>query len=485
MLTIPPIVRTSFGIFGRMLWFAFLKVLSIHAAIFFAVLPFFIPESTRARHTYICGASGSGKSELIKALVYTYLRRPWFGLQANAVTRRPMSIIVLDPAGDMPKQIAHWPEVASNPDQVAYIDPTLSDKHVIRINPFDQLPLNADERTIDRWVEYLAIAFAQLSSRGGFADASGNMRVLLTPILHVLLRRPGSTIEDLQAFMVKERNEPLIALGRELKNPAHANFFTDKFESKHFDRAREAIYSRMQDILNATPLRRVLMGKSTIRLADVVNRGSVVLFRFPKGGTGLESAPTMGTLITSLLQAIAFDREPLPEHERTPTHLFIDEAQNYINHTLQEILDELRKFGLHVTLATQHTDQLPEDIRESVLTNCATIMTGIAAAKTVRRLSNEFNLKGFKLRRLKPGQFYLKRKGPYLAHRFRVPFKLVKFNHRVSDADWKAFVKFQLATHYEPINGRPAQLECPKPLLLEEGARSLLIPAAARKKQFV
>ena len=35
-----------------------------------------MPERDRQRHTYVLGKSGSGKSELLKLLVYGYLRKP-------------------------------------------------------------------------------------------------------------------------------------------------------------------------------------------------------------------------------------------------------------------------------------------------------------------------------------------------------------------------------------------------------------------------
>ena len=49
-------------------------------------------------HTYIVGGSGSGKSELMKNMIY------------DRVRRAKSAVIVLDPKGDLAKQVARWQE---------------------------------------------------------------------------------------------------------------------------------------------------------------------------------------------------------------------------------------------------------------------------------------------------------------------------------------------------------------------------------------
>jgi hypothetical protein len=58
-----------------------------------------------------------------------------------------------------------------------------------------------------------------------------------------------------------------------------------------------------------------------------------------------------------------------------PFYLYIDECARYVNEDIARILDEARKFGLHLILAHQHLAQLRragEDVYSAVMTNAQT-----------------------------------------------------------------------------------------------------------------
>ena len=60
----------------------------------------------------------TGKSELLKALCLNYVQQADYA-----------SVLVLDPGGDMSRQIAQWPELIPQ-GRLLYLDPALSDTHV-------------------------------------------------------------------------------------------------------------------------------------------------------------------------------------------------------------------------------------------------------------------------------------------------------------------------------------------------------------------
>ena len=76
-----------------------------------------MPERDRQRHTYVLGKSGSGKSELLKLLVYGYLRKPGSA-----------TVVVIDPHGDLAEEIARFKEHRKS-DRLIYIDPYLGSRH--------------------------------------------------------------------------------------------------------------------------------------------------------------------------------------------------------------------------------------------------------------------------------------------------------------------------------------------------------------------
>src|SRR5574340_256983 len=84
-----------------------------------------------------------------------------------------------------------------------------------------------------------------------------------------------------------------------------------------------------------------------------------------------DNARLLGTLIVNDLFINARCR---PKGSR-PFYLYIDECARFINDDIGRILDEGRKFGLHLTLAHQHLNQLKkagEDIYSSVMTDAKT-----------------------------------------------------------------------------------------------------------------
>jgi hypothetical protein len=55
----------------------------------------------------------------------------------------------------------------------------------------------------------------------------------------------------------------------------------------------------------------------------------------------------------ALVQSIAINRANIPIEHRMPINLFIDEFQNYTTKSLKSILEESRKYSLHLYLASQ------------------------------------------------------------------------------------------------------------------------------------
>lgn len=75
-------------------------------------------------HTYITGGTGSGKSELIKSLIWHYLTR-----------NKGTGLVLLTPNGDIAEQVAKfWVNLESN--RLIYIEPSL-DGYFPCLNPFD------------------------------------------------------------------------------------------------------------------------------------------------------------------------------------------------------------------------------------------------------------------------------------------------------------------------------------------------------------
>lgn len=134
--------------------------------------------------------------------------------------------MVIDPHGDLAAEIALFPDLHRRGAQskLVYIDPLLSPEHSPCFNPF-QLP-DPSERKIAIMSQELRRVLEVLLAE---AQPTSAMGTLLHACIATLLRRPGSSLEDLQRFMSDKRNADLVALGMRSPNPQHAKFFRSEF----------------------------------------------------------------------------------------------------------------------------------------------------------------------------------------------------------------------------------------------------------------
>ena len=83
----------------------------------------------------------------------------------------------------------------------------------------------------------------------------------------------------------------------------------------------------------------------------------------------------IGSFIVTKLQIDAMSRTDIPERERRPFYLHIDEFQNFATDAFAVILSEARKYRLALIVANQYTTQLTENIRDAIFGNVGSILT--------------------------------------------------------------------------------------------------------------
>ncbi len=129
--------------------------------------------------------------------------------------------------------------------------------------------------------------------------------------------------------------------------------------------------------------------KSSFNLREVMDSGKILLVNLSKGRTGDLNSKLLGMIFVMKFQAAAMSRADVPESERRPFCLYVDEFQNFSTDSFAEILSEARKYKLNLIVANQFTTQLTDQIRESVFGNVGTIIAhrvGTADAEALRKL---------------------------------------------------------------------------------------------------
>ena len=129
--------------------------------------------------------------------------------------------------------------------------------------------------------------------------------------------------------------------------------------------------------------------KSSFNLREVMDDGKILLVNLSKGRTGELNSKLLGMIFVMKFQAAAMSRANVPESERKPFCLYVDEFQNFSTDSFAEILSEARKYKLNLIVANQFTTQLTDQIRESVFGNVGTIIAhrvGTADAEALKRV---------------------------------------------------------------------------------------------------
>lgn len=298
----------------------------------------------RLKHAYLVGATGAGKSNLMKTMV---LDDAGNGLGVG----------VVDPHGDLCMDLlARLPEHRMK--DLVYVS-FGEDGFVPRWNP---LASNAPSGKV---ADDITRAFLAATSTTG-----PRMEHVLRTMTYVI-HRLGGTLEDLAELAGKTgRGEELRVRGlAEITTPEVRRFLGDelpKYRASDLDSVRNK-FSRLllDDSLGAMFRQRT----NTLEPREWMDGGRIVLVNLASGRIGADHARFTGALLVSLLHRSALSRADLSPERRRPFLLYLDEFQHLQSAAIEEILSEGRKYGLGVVLAHQEGGQLGADLLQA-LGNC-------------------------------------------------------------------------------------------------------------------
>ncbi|MEM4958403.1 MAG: ATP-binding protein [Nanopusillaceae archaeon] len=310
------------------------------------------------RHVYVIGQTGSGKTSFIKLLVH---RLKELG---------EASIVVVDPHGDMAK------ELAEEIPEALYLHPI---KSPFGLNPLD-LPRTEDrDHAITIAIDILLEMFKEVLK---LMETAVNVKYLLQVILRALYSKSDSpTMADLY-------NVILALYKGELDLDIDDAEWQAQLEALQNmqDQTFISALSRLEAYAHDKLLLR-LTSKTTIDVDKLLSPGSFTVFSIPKADLGENLARLVASTIVMKLWFEALARARLNK-PRTPVFLVIDEFQFVADlPIIDTILSEARKYGLHLVIAHQHTEQIPQTLLQSILTNCAVKVAFMVGGSDIKRLS--------------------------------------------------------------------------------------------------
>lgn len=418
--------------------------------LFFRRIPALISESDRQLHTYVTGASGAGKSEFLKILIHGYTK------QAN-----PPCIVVIDPHGKFADEIAGQKEIVAA-NRLVYVNPALSKKRTPTLNPFDLPPEDHDDApTVAR---HIVGVFDLLFQDAGHATLTGNMDALLVPCIAALLRMPGTDILTLQRLLGSAEDSPLLRQVTAHMPDQQRRFISEEWGKKRYESTKDSVIAKIQSLANSPHFINFLCGESTLDIADLVRERKTVCVSLQKGEVDGDAIRAIGGFTLAMLQAYVYRAHKKRRADMVPIHVFVDECHNFISPTLNEILEEARKFGLHLTLCQQYAGQrMDRELTKTVLGNTGVKIAGFNSEKSTHaEMARVMQIDELELVGLKKREFFVKTVGRP-AFKVQTPDTLAGMKNCVDAETWRGVLRDQVGRWYRPITptGQPPASEHP------------------------
>jgi len=130
--------------------------------------------------------------------------------------------------------------------------------------------------------------------------------------------------------------------------------------------------------------------KSGFNLREIMDNKKILLVNLSKGKTGELNSQLLGMIFVMKFQAAAMGRADIPESEREDFSLYVDEFQNFATDSFESILSEARKYRLSLILANQFMTQLTDKIREAIIGNIGTVISGRIGITDAEMLVKKF-----------------------------------------------------------------------------------------------
>jgi hypothetical protein len=289
-------------------------------------------------HTWVVGPTGGGKSTLLLAIVQQFL-----AAGNGAVVIEPKDLIT-----DLERRIP--------PERLG---------DVVRVDPLDLAPVGVNPlmpggRPAELMADQVFALFDKL-----YGEALGpRSSDLLRQCLAVLCRREDSSLVHLALMLTNPGLRRSLTQHAMRDDPLVGGPFWARFEALSPE-AQSLIVAPLGNKLRPllTPYLRRIVGQLRPRISvrDVIQQGKVLLVPVQPGVVGPATAELLAGLVLSEVWQALQERVGMPERQRRPVAIVVDEVQHYLRlpTDLANALATSRGLGASFFLAHQYRAQLP------------------------------------------------------------------------------------------------------------------------------
>lgn len=309
------------------------------------------------KHSFIIGASGSGKSKLIGLFVDRLYR---------TALKNDYRVVIIDPHSSIASDFAHIPE-----------------SKVINFSNESAELFGGSTSDISAATELTTTLFKSLM---GDQFNSKTDRVLRFS-LFTLFTAQNMSLDTLRRFITETdlRNQILEHVSGFV--PANiVHFFGADFNEMRTKYYNEAV-SPIVSLVDEMQMQPVLVGEGELSLTKTIQENFLTVFSLNKVSMGDKVVKTVAGLLVQqiflLAQARAFTQKVI---------LIIDEVSVVQNPAIASMLAEARKFNLTVILSQQYFGQIEKDLRDAIFANVYNYYTFKVSEEDARSLEGNLNI---------------------------------------------------------------------------------------------
>ncbi len=331
-----------------------------------------ISDDDRRRHIYIIGATGTGKSELLKQMMIQDIKEG-------------KGICFIDPHDTV--------------RQLLPLIPPERAEDVIYFNPADTerpMGLNLLEAKTEDQKHFVATSVINLMYKlfdpyktgiVGPRFEHGVRNAMLTA-----MAEEGNTFIEVVRIMTDSRF--VQELLPKVTDPMVRRYWTDQIaQTADFHKSEVLDYtvSKFGRFVTNRMMRNIIgQSKSSFSFREVMDQGKILLIDLAKGELGEENSSFLGLILVPRILMAAMSRQDTPEEKRRDFYLYVDEFQNFATPDFAVILSEARKYRLNLCVANQFIGQMEEEVKNAVFGNVGTKIAFRVGVTDASYLAREF-----------------------------------------------------------------------------------------------
>jgi len=294
----------------------------------------------------VVGASGRGKSKFLENMIRQDLLNP----------RKP-GVLLIDPHGSLYDDVVTWcaSQEIDKLRNIHLFNPS-SENWLMGFNPLHKDPLTSESVHVDSMVNACAQVW-------GGEDTRGTPLLLkcLRAVFYSLLNKGYTLVEATALVTSGDPDRVREFFTTNLDDSVYQALWNDfnSMSRKDFKADFSSTNNRLVEFLSSPVVRNIVgQQECSIDFRECIENGDVVLCNLSASTKmSRDNARLLGTLILNNVFLTALGRKAASPHPQ-PFYVYIDECYRYLTKDIESMLDETRKFGVHLILAHQRLGQL-------------------------------------------------------------------------------------------------------------------------------